>query len=496
MAEKIVFVVGSASIFDENNPLSYEERRKMLEKVLKYEGLSDRVIKIVPLEDYFDNEKWLKKLIEAAGPFDIVISNNDWVNSIVENGGYKTLREPYYKRNLYEGWRIRKLIRTSLSSRARPKAESRDFEWQNRVPKYLISNLKFQVSNQFLISNKQIFKHVVVGGTFDHFHAGHEELLKKAFEIGKKVTIGVATEELYKSKLLANIIEPFSTRKKSVSEFLKNKNWSKRANTIAFSEFTGGAAEKKNVDAIVVSRLTYPNALKINEIREKNHLKPLRITIIKDVLAEDGRLISSERIRIGEIDRKGKLYNLIASHQSLATNHYLTMPESLRGKLRKPLGKVFSEVHQVLKFIGLFKPVMVIAVGDIIVNSLIKNDAEPDIKVIDFRSRRKDVKEDSLNTKTVFKRRASFVNKPGTINLKTAEKLRESIKNVMVNPTNHDRHHWFVVDGEEDLLTLPAILYAPLGSLVLYGHWQLGIVAVEVTEKRKTMISKVLRKFT
>ena len=53
------------------------------------------------------------------------------------------------------------------------------------------------------------------------------------------------------------------------------------------------------------------------------------IVIIEDVLAEDGKLINSERIRMGEIDRNGKVYELPTNHQSI-TNHYLKMPESLR----------------------------------------------------------------------------------------------------------------------------------------------------------------------
>ena len=65
------------------------------------------------------------------------------------------------------------------------------------------------------------FQHVVLGGTFDHFHKGHEALLTKAFEIGKKITIGIATEEIYKDKFLLESIEPFEIRKKSVEKFIK-----------------------------------------------------------------------------------------------------------------------------------------------------------------------------------------------------------------------------------------------------------------------------------
>ena len=39
------------------------------------------------------------------------------------------------------------------------------------------------------------FSLVATGGTFDEIHVGHVALLAKAFEIGKKVIIGVSSEE-------------------------------------------------------------------------------------------------------------------------------------------------------------------------------------------------------------------------------------------------------------------------------------------------------------
>ena len=38
---------------------------------------------------------------------------------------------------------------------------------------------------------------------------------------------------------------------------------------ISFSEFTGGTDKIRDIDAIIVSRETFPNALKINELRKK-----------------------------------------------------------------------------------------------------------------------------------------------------------------------------------------------------------------------------------
>jgi len=45
-----------------------------------------------------------------------------------------------------------------------------------------------------------------------------------------------------------------------------------------------------------------------------------------------------------------------------------------------------------------------------------------------------------------------------------------------------------LVEGEEDLLTIVAVLCAPENSLVVYGQPHEGIVVVKVTEKtRETM---------
>ncbi|MDP2672644.1 MAG: pantetheine-phosphate adenylyltransferase, partial [Nanoarchaeota archaeon] len=191
---------------------------------------------------------------------------------------------------------------------------------------------------------------VVLGGTFDHFHAGHKALLEKAFEVGKKITIGIATEEIYKNKFLAQTIEPFEVRKKSVEKYIKNYLIHDRSiDIIPFSEFTGGADKIKDIDVIVVSRETYPNALEINELRKKNNLKPMMIVIIEDVLAEDGKLISSERIRAGEIDREG--YNFQFSPDLIGVQKKeIKMPESLRPILQKPLGQIFKDTKSLLHY--------------------------------------------------------------------------------------------------------------------------------------------------
>lgn len=461
-ADKIIIGIGSANIIDENNPIDFETRKKVIKAVFYKEGIEDKLIKIVPLSDYFDDKKWLLNLVKQVGKFDLTLGHNEWTNSILKKAGYKVLKVDYYKRPLYEGWRIRKLIKEGE-------------KWQDRVPKYIVPWL------YEFISKKDIrqFDHVVLGGTFDHFHKGHEALLRKAFEVGKKVTIGIATEEIYKNKFLSETVQSFEIRKKSVEKYVKNGNF------ISFSEFTGGTDNMKNINAIVVSRETYPNAMRINELRVKNKLQPLTIVIIEDILAEDGKLISSERIRSGEIDREGKVFSFLFSN---LRKKEIKMPESLRPTLQKPLGLVLKDTKQSLQLINQLECPFLIAVGDIIVDSLLKEKIDPEVKIIDFRSRREDI---NPKFKIKMTGQVKYSNKPGTINIKTADAINTKINEALRKKSKS----WIIVDGEEDLLTLPAILFAPLNSLVLYGHWMHGIIAVNIDEKIKEKIKAIIKKF-
>jgi pantetheine-phosphate adenylyltransferase len=484
-ADKIIIGIGSANVSDENNPIDFETRKKTIKAVAYKEKFEDKLIKTISLDDFFDDKKWLENLKKQVGKFDLSLGNNDWTNKILKKAGYKVMKVDYFKRSLYEGWRIRKLIK-----------EGKD--WQDRVPKYLISNIKDQISplrqgfeGQAKIHIKnQKYKHIVLGGTFDRFHLGHQAIINKAFSIGKKVTIGLATEKLYRKKFLNKIIEPYPKRKKTLERYINYHFGCGRLKIGAISDIYGPLKTARNVEAIIVSKRTYPNALKINQLREKNKLPLLRIIIIDDVLADDGKIISSKRIRLGEIDREGKV---MGYELGVRGKKELNLPENLREELRKPLGKIFKDEKSLLRCIDTSKHTLIIAVGDIIVDALLKVGIDPDVKIIDFRSRRKRtdlcIRTDPYTGH--FYKGQSLVNNPGTINLKAAETIREKIKQSL----HKKQKSWIVIEGEEDLLALPAILFAPLNSLVLYGHWEHGIIAVEVDEKMKNKIKNIINKF-
>ncbi|MGA7922985.1 MAG: hypothetical protein WCA77_03315, partial [Thermoplasmata archaeon] len=61
-------------------------------------------------------------------------------------------------------------------------------------------------------------RRAVLGGTFDHFHRGHEELLSAGLSASEHLGVGVTTGGYLKGhpKPRANRIEPFPRRKGAV----------------------------------------------------------------------------------------------------------------------------------------------------------------------------------------------------------------------------------------------------------------------------------------
>jgi pantetheine-phosphate adenylyltransferase len=144
---------------------------------------------------------------------------------------------------------------------------------------------------------------VVIGGTFDILHKGHEALLRRAFGLGE-VFIGLTSDKMAQ-KLRDRKVKSFKERKKELRNFILKEFKTKPK--IFEIENNFGFTLKRDFDYIVVSPETYQNAVEINKERLKRKKKLIEIVEINFVLAEDGKPISAERIAKGEIDREGKL---------------------------------------------------------------------------------------------------------------------------------------------------------------------------------------------
>ena len=153
---------------------------------------------------------------------------------------------------------------------------------------------------------ERIYRVVAVGGTFDHLHAGHEALLSKAFEVGKIVLIGVSSDDFVR-RLGKSVDRPYEERVRGLKAYL-DANFPDRGYEIApLDDYFGPRMYDEDVEAIVVSEETAGRVDSVNRVRLDKGLKPLEVIVVGMVLAEDGRPISSTRIRWGEIDREGRL---------------------------------------------------------------------------------------------------------------------------------------------------------------------------------------------
>ncbi|MGD8506393.1 MAG: GTP-dependent dephospho-CoA kinase family protein [Candidatus Bathyarchaeota archaeon] len=126
------------------------------------------------------------------------------------------------------------------------------------------------------------------------------------------------------------------------------------------------------------------------------------------------------------------------------------------------------------------KPAMVISVGDVVSENMTKHGILVHIAIVDNRVMRQPRKPVVLKVnQTIYAK-----NTPGTITdeawlaVKKALKQNNSVK--------------IVVDGEEDLLTLVALLHAPSNAFVVYGQPYEGIVVIKVTPQKRQEARRIM----
>jgi pantetheine-phosphate adenylyltransferase len=131
--------------------------------------------------------------------------------------------------------------------------------------------------------------------------------LAKAFDLGESVFVGVTGDRLVSRMNKNHPVRKFAARRRDLERLLKIRGWFDRARITELRDPFGPAGRRKRLDALVVSEETRANGLRVNVLRRRQGLKPLRLYVVRIVRADDGRLISDTRILRGEIDAKGKV---------------------------------------------------------------------------------------------------------------------------------------------------------------------------------------------
>lgn len=149
-----------------------------------------------------------------------------------------------------------------------------------------------------------MFDIVATGGTFDILHKGHYMLLQKAFEVGRQIIIGVSSDSYatLKHKKIAN---NYNIRRENLKKFI-DKNFKKSNYSVyQLDDFYGPTVLTRDVQAIITTESSLENCVKINSLRESKGMTELEIILVPLVEDKEGKVISSTRIREGEIDVNG-----------------------------------------------------------------------------------------------------------------------------------------------------------------------------------------------
>lgn len=317
---------------------------------------------------------------------------------------------------------------------------------------------------------------VCVAGTFDGLHAGHEALLARAFAENSPVLIGV-TSDVYVRTYKNKRVRSFDIRVRGLTSWLEKRGFAARTTIIPISDPFEPAATDPHITTLIVSTDSQKRGEALNALRVSRGLNPLTLIVVPMVTAEDKRPISASRVAAGVIDRKGKLL----------------MPDYLRTELAKPLGRVLSG-RDISASFERYKNGVIITVGDCTAQTILAGGITPRILIVDNKVNRKDFYElqPTFAQRNFIKVRV--VSGPGYIGHEAIHAIREALIGTRTGVV-------IEVEGEEDLLAIPAIIEAPVGATIYYGQPNTpdsrvsGIVEVPVTRAIQQAAKALLAQF-
>ena len=161
----------------------------------------------------------------------------------------------------------------------------------------------------------------------------------------------------------------------------------------------------------------------------------------------------------------------------------MRLPESLRKQLKIPFGILLpsQQVNRNNIQKHLSEKTFLITVGDATTENMINLGIVPSLQIIDNQEKRKERK--SLSIKDVSTT-LSCRNPAGEI-------TKECITTIK-NGFNSKPPVRITIDGEEDLLVIPACIFAPTNGVVMYGQPNEGLVIVKIDTEIRDKAQKIL----
>ena len=165
----------------------------------------------------------------------------------------------------------------------------------------------------------------------------------------------------------------------------------------------------------------------------------------------------------------------------------LRLPDDLRAAFKEPMGPVYTDPAALLADAG--DPL--VAVGDVVTYHLRAAGRSPDVAVVDGLTEREAVGDEIATALDALEaddetRRVAVANPAATL----TEDLLVAVRDAVAA----EERTLVVVEGEEDLATLPAVVAAPEGASVVYGQPGQGMVLVEVTVETRASCRDLLER--
>lgn len=163
---------------------------------------------------------------------------------------------------------------------------------------------------------------------------------------------------------------------------------------------------------------------------------------------------------------------------------YKELTPKMRKSLKKPQGELIEgEIPEPYKIAKkrINSKKIIITVGDITSENALNVGIDVDISILDYKTKRTSYDTNLPESDVVLR----VENPPGYI----SEDLDRGIKEAINLINKNDKSIRLRVDGEEDLAVIPCAKYAPIGSIILYGQPDEGLVVVEVDEESKNFVN-------
>lgn len=164
----------------------------------------------------------------------------------------------------------------------------------------------------------------------------------------------------------------------------------------------------------------------------------------------------------------------------------LSLPRSLRGELKEPLGPIYTDATALLSDAG--DPV--VTVGDVVTYHLLRADRRPAVALVDGLTKREAVDEDIWAAIDGFHNRVEVPNPAATLSASLLVELRAALDRASAG----EGTTLLVVEGEEDLAALPAVLAAPDGASVIYGQPDEGMVLAGTSADERAVVRDLLER--